>query len=92
MDLASVKGDLQDLEPQFPLGDIDLYLVSFFLSEQALSDRACDQVMSGVVIFVSSADQRKLFLVPVVKIFDRHGGPEGYRKKLRMRIFDMSHT
>ena len=55
------------------LGNRDLDLVAFFLSKQAATDRAGDQVLSRVIVFVAIADECDYFFVIQIEIhhFDR---------------------
>ena len=51
--------DFEDLEGDLSLGNADLDLVTDFLAEQTLANRACDEVLPGVVVLLTRAHERE---------------------------------
>src|SRR3954466_13930633 len=66
----SVDVDLDDLEPERAAGDGDLGDLADLLADQALSDRAGQEDLVLVVVFLAGADEDEVFLVVELEVED----------------------
>ena len=64
------SADLDDLELERAAGDRDLDLVADLLADEALTDRAGEEDLVLVVVFVAGADEDEVFFLVEVEVED----------------------